>query len=190
MVPFQSEQSSNTSQKARRIALALTSVSDGRGSQYVTIPPFVSRSSFAHTAVRRAVWEVNKDQALGQFQALRRVIDASVAPQRFNTLLLTAFGVIALALAAVGIYGVIGYSVAQRTREIGIRIALGAQKGNVLSLVIGQGMRLALMGVSLGVAAALALTRVMTSLLYEVEPTDPLTFAGVSLLLVAIALFA
>jgi predicted permease len=155
---------------------------------------FVLRSSVDPVslipAVRRAVWEVNKDQALGQFQALRRVIDASVAPQRFNTLLLTAFGVIALVLAAVGIYGVIGYSVAQRTREIGIRIALGAQKENVLSLVLGQGMRLALMGVFIGVLAALGLTRVMKALLFEVKPTDPLTFGSVSLLLVGITLLA
>jgi len=133
---------------------------------------------------------VDKDQALGQFQSLQRVVDGSVAPQRFNTLLLAAFAVVALALAAVGIYGVMGYSVMQRTHEIGIRIALGAQKRNVLSLVIGQGMKLALIGVCVGVLAALALTRVMKGLLFEVKPTDPLTFTGVSVLLVGIALFA
>ena len=141
-------------------------------------------------AVRRAVWDVDKDQAFGQFQSLQRVVDASVAPQRFNTLLLAAFAVVALALAAVGIYGVMGYSVMQRTHEIGIRIALGAQKRNVLSLVIGQGMKLALIGVCVGVLAALALTHVMKGLLFEVKPTDPLTFTGVSLFLVGVALFA
>ena len=96
----------------------------------------------------------------------------------------------ALVLAAVGLYGVLAYTVTHRHREIGIRLALGASKRNVLSLVIGQGMKLALTGVAIGIVAALALTRVIRSLLYGVTPTDPLTFAGVSLLLVAIALFA
>jgi len=114
----------------------------------------------------------------------------SIAQPRFQTGLLNLFGAVALLLAACGIYGVLAYAVTQRQREIGIRMALGAQKRNVLSLVIGQGMKLALAGVVLGIAAALALTRVLRTLLYGVEPGDPLTFAGVSLLLVGIALFA
>jgi putative ABC transport system permease protein len=113
-----------------------------------------------------------------------------VAQPRLQTALLSLFAVIALALAAVGLYGVLAYLVTQRTREIGVRIALGAQKQNVLSLVIGQGMKLALVGVGVGVLVALALTRVLRSLLYDVKPTDPPTFVAVSLLLVAIALIA
>ena len=105
-------------------------------------------------------------------------------------LLLGLFGMLALLLATVGIYGVIAYSATRRTHEIGIRIELGAQKWNVLGLVIGQGMSLALIGVGIGGAAALALARLMSSLLYEVEPTDPPTFVAVSFLLLAIALFA
>jgi putative ABC transport system permease protein len=117
-------------------------------------------------------------------------VGESIAQPRFQTGLLNLFGAVALLLAACGIYGVLAYAVTQRRREIGIRMALGAQKRNVLSLVIGQGMKLALAGVVLGIAAALALTRVLRTLLYGVEPGDPLTFAGVSLLLVGIALFA
>lgn len=114
----------------------------------------------------------------------------SMAQPRFQTGLLNLFGAVALLLAAGGIYGVLAYSVTQRRREIGIRVALGAQKRDVLFLVIGQGMRLALIGVVIGIASALALTRVLKSLLYEVKPTDPLTFATVSLLLAATALLA
>jgi ABC-type antimicrobial peptide transport system permease subunit len=117
-------------------------------------------------------------------------IGESIAQPRFQTALLNLFGAVALLLAACGIYGVLSYSVTQRRREIGIRMALGARKNHVLSLVISQGMKLTLGGVALGVAAALALTRVLRNLLYGVEPSDPLTFCAVSVLLPAIALFA
>jgi ABC-type antimicrobial peptide transport system permease subunit len=113
-----------------------------------------------------------------------------VAPQRFNLLLFGLFAALALVLAAVGIYGVTAYSVAQRTREIGIRMAMGAQRGNVVGLVLGQGARHAALGVLLGLVGAFGLTRLMESLLYGVRPTDSITFASVSLILGGVALLA
>jgi putative ABC transport system permease protein len=104
--------------------------------------------------------------------------------------LLTVFALSALLLAALGIYGVMAYAVARRTHEIGIRMALGAQRVNVLGMIIGQGMKLVAFGVAIGLAASLALARLMMSLLYEVKPTDPLTYAAVALLLISIALAA
>ena len=114
----------------------------------------------------------------------------SVAQRRFQMVLLGVFAAVALVIAAVGIYGVISYAVSQRAQEIGIRMALGAQAGDVLRMVVGQGMRLALIGVALGVAAALALTRVMKNLLFEVSSTDPATFALIASLLVGVAFIA
>jgi putative ABC transport system permease protein len=118
------------------------------------------------------------------------LLSETVSQPRLQTGLLSLFAGIALLLAAVGLYGVLAYLVTQRTREIGVRLALGARRQNVLSLIIGQGMKLALMGVTIGVAGALVLTRVMSSLLYGVTPTDPATFAVVSVLLIAVALLA
>jgi ABC-type antimicrobial peptide transport system permease subunit len=105
-------------------------------------------------------------------------------------LLLTVFAVVALLLASIGIYGMLSYAVAQRTREIGLRMTLGAQRGDVLRLVIGHGMKLALVGVVLGLIASLALTRTMKSLLFGVSATDPLTFVGIAFLLAVVALVA
>jgi putative ABC transport system permease protein len=122
--------------------------------------------------------------------AIPELVDATLAQPRFQTLLLGLFSGLALTLAAVGIYGVISYSVIQRTHEIGIRMSLGAQPGQVLRLVMGQGAKLALAGIAVGIAAALALTRLMRSLLFEVNPADPLTFAAIAALLVAVALAA
>ena len=102
----------------------------------------------------------------------------------------SGFAGVALLLAAIGLYGVLAYTVTERTREIGIRTALGAQQRDVLSLVVGSGMRLALVGVGLGIAGALVLTRLMQRLLFEIKPTDPLTFVCVSMLLLGVALFA
>jgi ABC-type antimicrobial peptide transport system permease subunit len=109
---------------------------------------------------------------------------------RVSMLLLAAFAALALLLASIGIYGVISYAVAQRTQEFGIRLALGAQPRNVFSMVLSQGARLALLGVILGFVAAFAVTRLMTSLLFGVQPTDPLTFIAVPALLMAVALLA
>jgi len=105
-------------------------------------------------------------------------------------ILFSGFAMIALLMAAVGIYGVLSYVVGQRTQEIGIRMALGAQRGDVLRAFLGDGVRLTLIGIAIGAAAALVLTRLMSSMLFEVKPTDPLTFAGVAILLCLIALLA
>src|SRR5688500_14708716 len=109
---------------------------------------------------------------------------------RFSTILLALFGIVALALATLGTYGVISFGVAQRTREIGIRVALGARRGDVVRLIVGQGLRIAAAGAAVGLVAALAATRVMRSLLYDVAPSDPVTFAAIVALLGAAALLA
>jgi ABC-type antimicrobial peptide transport system permease subunit len=122
--------------------------------------------------------------------SMPQLVWASMGPQRFSLTLLGVFAVIALALASVGLYGVISYGVTQRTHEIGIRLALGGRKSDVLWLVIGEGMFLAFFGASIGIAVALVLTRFLSSLLYGVKTTDPLTFIAVSLILTAVALLA
>ncbi len=125
-----------------------------------------------------------------RIQTMDDILSDTLAQPRFQAGLLGLFGVVALLLTAVGLYGVLACTVARRTREIGIRMAVGAQRGSVLALILGQGMRLALMGAVIGVVLALALTRILGSLLYEVKATDPLTFTGVTLLLMATAVLA
>ncbi|HEX5410744.1 MAG TPA: ABC transporter permease [Terriglobia bacterium] len=141
-------------------------------------------------ALRKAVQDVDKNQPVFAVETMDDVIATLLAPRRFRALLLGLFAMLALVLAAVGIFGVISYSVSQRTREIGIRVALGAERGDVLRAVLGQGLKLALIGVGVGIAGALALTRFLSSMLYGVKPTDPLTFIAVSLILIAVALAA
>jgi putative ABC transport system permease protein len=142
------------------------------------------------SAAQREIQQIDPEQPVSDIRSMEQLLASSVARVRFNTLLLGLFAGLALILASVGIYGVMSYSVTQRTREIGIRIALGARSSDVLKMIIGQGMRLALTGVALGLVASLLLTRVMKSLLYGVTATDPLTFTTVSLLLSAVALLA
>ncbi|HEV8484377.1 MAG TPA: ABC transporter permease [Blastocatellia bacterium] len=139
---------------------------------------------------KKAVWAVDSQVPLTRVQTMAEVMAASIAEQRFNMLLLGIFAAVALLLASVGVYGVISYSVTQRTHEIGIRMALGARTGSVLKLVVGEGLRLAAVGVGLGLAAAFALTRLMSTFLFGVSATDPQTFVLISIVLVAVALLA
>jgi putative ABC transport system permease protein len=141
-------------------------------------------------AIRQEVWAVDRDQPVASVDTMQHLVANSVAGARFNTLLFGVFATVAMILSAVGIYGIMAYSVIQRTQEIGIRMALGAGRHDIIRMVVGQGMTLALVGVVIGLLAAFALTRVMSSLLYGVTATDPLTFAGVSLGLTVVALVA
>lgn len=141
-------------------------------------------------AVRRAVAEHDPREIIYGVQTMQGVLAGSLAPRRLSMLLLTAFAVLALVLCCIGIYGVISHLVGQRTHEIGVRMALGAQPGDVMRLVLGQGLRMAFLGVLIGIAAALALTRLMASQLFGVSSHDPLTFAAVGLLLTVVALLA
>ena len=150
----------------------------------------VSNPTGLATAIAHEVKALDKVQPVSDIRFLDQLVAEAVAQQRFAMVVLGAFASLALVLAAVGIYGVMAYSVTQRTHEIGLRMALGAQPGDVLSLVVGRGLILTLVGVGAGLAGALALTRFLSSLLYEVRPTDFGTFAAVSLLLIGVALLA
>jgi putative ABC transport system permease protein len=141
-------------------------------------------------AVRRKVWEVDRNIPITEVRTAEQIIESAVAQPQFNALLLALFAFIALCLGAVGVYGVISYAVSNRTREIGVRMALGAQARDVLKLVMGRGMALALIGVAVGSLAALGMTRLMKSLLFGVSATDPLTFAAIAALLALVALLA
>jgi putative ABC transport system permease protein len=151
-----------------------------------TVTPLESLAA----AIRSQVLELDRDQPVTNVRTMTEVVSRSVWQTRLYTMLFGAFAAVALILASVGIYGVMAYSVTQRTHEIGIRMALGAQTRDVLRMVVGQGMLLALVGVAIGLVGALALTRVMASLLFNVSATDPQTFVGVSLLLTGVALLA
>ncbi|MFY9611320.1 MAG: FtsX-like permease family protein [Blastocatellia bacterium] len=141
-------------------------------------------------AIRGEVLALDREQPIARVQTLETIVATSVAQQRFAMILMGLFALVAFVLAAVGLYGVMSYSVAQRTHEIGIRMALGAKQSDVLRMVVGQGAALALAGVALGLGAAIAVTRLMASLLFEVTATDPLTFSVIAVLLAAVALAA
>jgi putative ABC transport system permease protein len=155
----------------------------------LAVRPNLEPSSMAG-AVRNEVWSIDKDQPITAVKTMEQMRSESLASIRFNTIALSIFAGIGLILAAVGIYGVMAYSVGQRTHEIGIRMALGAQAGSVLKMVLVQGMILVLIGVVVGLGASFALTRIMTSLLYGVTPTDPVTFAFIAVTLILVALVA
>ncbi len=141
-------------------------------------------------AVRSAIASIDPNQPVAKMQAMEEIVADSLNQPRFTTLLLGIFAGIALTLAVVGIYGVLFYTVSQRTHEIGIRMALGAQKLDVLKMILGHGMALTLLGVGIGVSLALAVSRYLQKLLFEMQPTDPITYAGVAALLAAVGLVA
>ncbi|HEY3974225.1 MAG TPA: FtsX-like permease family protein [Candidatus Sulfotelmatobacter sp.] len=140
--------------------------------------------------VSNAVHEVDRDIPLRDILPMDELVKNSLTQQRFNMLLLGAFAALALLLAAVGIYSVLSYSVKRSVREIGIRLALGARLGDVLRMVVIEGMKPTLIGVAAGMAGALVLGRALSSLVYGVRPTDPITFLAVALLLAVVALIA
>jgi putative ABC transport system permease protein len=140
--------------------------------------------------VKKQVWSMDGQIPVSSIQSMDDLLSVSVAQERFNMLLLGIFAALAVALAGVGIYGMVAYRVNQRTHEIGIYMALGAQHRDVLRLVMKDGVKLGLLGIALGLAGAIALTRLMVSLLFEVKPTDPATLIGVALLLAAVAMLA
>jgi len=166
--------------------------------------PYLEEPSFAMTfvlrtsdhpetlagSVRAAVLSIDKNQPLSEISTLDDLIAKSIAPRRFRTLLVGLFALLALLLSTVGIYGVISYSVEQRTHELGVRAALGATRADIVRLVVAQGFRITLLGILAGVAGALALTRLMAGMLYRTDATDPWTFSAVAALLFSSALAA
>src|SRR5436190_11158661 len=140
--------------------------------------------------VRNTIWSVDKDQPVANIDSMENIVASAVARQRFSMLLLAIFAAVALVLAAVGIYGVMSYTVAQQTREIGIRIALGAKRRDVLKMTVKQGLKLVGLGLVIGLPSAFVLTRVMAMLLFGISATDPLTFITISFVLLVVAMLA
>ena len=155
----------------------------------VVVRSSLSTSSVA-AAIRQAVHSIDKNLPVTDVGAFPDALGQSVSRERFRTFLLGSFSAIALALAAVGVFGVISYSASQRTHEIGIRMALGARRRDVLHLILGQGAKLALLGLGIGVGLAFLLTRFIASLLYGVSATDPMTFGAAAIVLLGVAVTA
>jgi predicted permease len=141
------------------------------------------------SAARAILQEINPDLP-ARFRTFQQVYSASLGSRRFNVILIGFFAITAMLLATAGVFGVMAYAVSRRTREFGVRLALGATSGDVLRMVVGQGMRTILMGVAIGIAGSFALTRTVSSLLFGITATDPITFGGVTLLLIVVALLA
>jgi putative ABC transport system permease protein len=159
-------------------------------SMFVAIRSATSDPTSVTSAAQNVIWSVNKDVPLANVRTMQDVIANSVQRRKFSMLLLSIFAAVAMLLAAIGLYGVMSYSVAQRAHEIGIRMALGARRPDVLVLVVKQGMALALMGIAAGAVLSLAMTRLISGMLFGITATDPLTFAGVAALLGTVALLA
>jgi ABC-type antimicrobial peptide transport system permease subunit len=157
--------------------------------QFLTVRTAAEPKAFAEP-LRRAVERVDKDQSIYVLLAMQDLLDNSVAQQRFGVVTLGVFGAMALILAAAGIYGVASYSVARRTREIGVRMAMGAHPSDIARMVVGQGLKLTAVGVAIGLAGALAATRLLAGMLYGVTATDPAIFGGVPVLLGAVEVLA
>jgi predicted permease len=157
--------------------------------EYLTVKTTSDPMSLAET-VRQQIWAVDKEQPVAGVMPLENLLEDDLSPWKMQASLLGGFAGLAILLAALGIYAVLSFAVTQRTNEIGVRMALGARPGNILRTVLGQGLRLVLLGVALGIAGTLALSRVLSHLLYAVDSNDPVILAGVSLLLGAVALAA
>jgi putative ABC transport system permease protein len=141
-------------------------------------------------SVRNALKEIAPGEPISRMNTMSSLVEYWMTPQKFNSLLLAIFAGLSLVLAAIGIYGVIAYSVVQRTREIGIRMALGAERANVLRLILRQGARIGILGLALGTAAAYAVTRTLSSMLFDVDPHDPLIFFGIATALGVVVILA
>ena len=153
----------------------------------------VSTGSYPKSMIkplRKAIWSTDKNAVINEIQTMEEIVAGTLAVRRFLTFVLSVFSLVALILAIFGIYGLFAHAVRQRTHEIGVRMALGAESRDVLKLLLGQGLKLTLIGIAIGLGGAIALTRVISNLLYDVSPTDPLTFVCVSLLLASVALLA
>jgi putative ABC transport system permease protein len=159
-------------------------------SMFVTIRSATSDATSVTSAARNVVWSVNKDVPLVNVRSMQDVIANSVQRRSFSMLLLTIFAAVAMLLAAIGLYGVMSYSVAQRTKEIGVRMALGARRPDVLVLIVKQGMALVLMGIAAGTLLSFGMTRLISGMLFGITAADPLTFAGVAVLLGTVAFLA
>jgi putative ABC transport system permease protein len=159
-------------------------------SMFVAIRSASSDATSVTSAAQNVVWSVNKDVPLANVRTMQGLIANSVERRKFSMFLLSIFAVVAMLLAAIGLYGVMSYSVAQRTHEIGIRMALGARRPDVLALIVKQGMALALMGIAAGAMLALGMTRLIAGMLFGITATDPLTFVGVAALLGTVAFLA
>ncbi len=140
--------------------------------------------------VRREIRALDGGIPIRNLRAMEDIVHESMAPTRWSMMLIGTFAAIALTLATLGVFGVLSYVVAQRTRELGIRVALGASPGALRRMVVGRGLRLAIAGIGIGLAAGLGVTRLMSSLLFGVSPTDPITYIGVAVILFAIASLA